>query len=213
MESSSARSGRGFGPDQGPLDAVAAAFGWLLEGPDPIAVEGHEFAGLPDRAVPLGELRELLLDPTCRPATRDVVWAHLVARARREGGAWTIGCVGVALPALLRIAATLTARFAGDPRDVHAATLTGFLAALAEVDLERPRIMLRLRWAAYRAGHAALREALDAPTPIGDDHPAPPVLRGRGRSSRSGARPRGRRRRADRGRGRVDRCHPLDGDR
>jgi len=79
------------------------------------------------------------------------------------------------LPALLRIATTLTARFAGDPRDVHAATLTGFLAALAEVDLDRPRIMLRLRWAAYRAGHAALREALDAPTPIGDDHPATPV--------------------------------------
>jgi hypothetical protein len=161
------------------LDAVAAAFGWLVEGPDPLAVDGRDFAGLPDHLLGLGELRERLLDPGCRPATRDAVWAHLVNRARREGEAWTIGCVGVALPALLRIAATLTARFAGDPRDVHAATLTGFLAALTEVDLDRPRIMLRLRWAAYRAGHAALREALDAPTPIGDDHPAPPVLQTR----------------------------------
>src|SRR5690242_13238187 len=172
MGSSSTRSGRGFGPDQGPLDAVAAAFGWLAEGPDPLAVDGRDFAGLPDRAVPLGELRERLLDHGCTAQTRDAVCADLVARSRREGGAWTIGCVGVALPALLRIAATLTARFAGDPRDVHAAILTGFLAALAEVGLDRPRIMLRLRWAAYRAGHAALREALDAPTPIGDDQPA-----------------------------------------
>jgi hypothetical protein len=179
MALSGTRSGRGFGPEQGPLDAVAAAFGWLLEGPDPLAVDGGDFAGLPDRAVPLGELRERLLDPGCRPATRDAVWAHLVGRSRREGGAWTIGCVGVGLPALLRIAATLTARFAGDPRDVHAATLTGFLTALAEVEVDRPRIMLRLRWAAYRAGHAALREALDAPTPIGDDHPGTPVLTSR----------------------------------
>ena len=175
MASPSRRSGRGFGPEQGPLDAVAAAFGWLVEEPDPLAVDGRDFAEFPDRAVPLDELRERLLDPRCAQATRDAMWAHLVTRSRAEGGQWTIGCVGVALPALLRIAATLTARFAGDPRDVHAATLTGFLAALAEVDLDRPRIMLRLRWAAYRAGHAALREALDAPTPIGDDHPATPV--------------------------------------
>ena len=71
----------------------------------------------------------------------------------------------MALPALIRIAATLTARFAGDPRDVHAAVLTGFLAELAVVDVARPRIMLRLRWAAYRAGLACVREALDAPIP------------------------------------------------
>jgi hypothetical protein len=71
----------------------------------------------------------------------------------------------VALPALTSIAARLTERFAGDPVDVHAEILSGFLTGLAEVDLARPRVMLRLRWVAYRAGYTALREALAAPVP------------------------------------------------
>jgi hypothetical protein len=45
--------------------------------------------------------------------------------------------------------------------------LAGFVAELATIDLRRPRIMLRLRWAAYRAGHGCVREALDAPVPSG----------------------------------------------
>ena len=45
--------------------------------------------------------------------------------------------------------------------------LAGFVAELATIDLRRPRVMLRLRWAAYRAGHACVREALDAPVPSG----------------------------------------------
>ncbi len=167
----------GFAGNPMPLDAVAAAFGWLQEGPDPIAIDGHRFAGLPDRAVPLGEVRDRLLAPSCPPSVRDAVWAHLVARSRSEGAGWTVGCAGMALPALIRIAATLTARFAGDPRDVHAAVLTGFLTELAVVEVDRPRIMLRLRWAAYRAGLACVREALDAPIPTPDAFTStPPVM-------------------------------------
>lgn len=83
-------------------------------------------------------------------------------------GTWTVGCAGMALPALTRMAAVLTHRLAGDPRDVHAAVLTGFLAALPVVDLTRPRIMLRLRWAAYRGGLAAVHHQLQAPIPLGD---------------------------------------------
>jgi hypothetical protein len=75
----------------------------------------------------------------------------------------------------------LSARFASDPSDIHAAILAGFVAELGEIDLRRPRVMLRLRWAAYRAGHTAVREALDAPVPSGhgaegfrSTMPAPP---------------------------------------
>lgn len=154
-----------FGPTDMPLDAARAAFGWLVTGPEPLSVDGRGFAGLPDRWVPLDEVRQRLLGRRCPQPVRDAVWAHLVEQSRAEAGAWTVGCVGVALPALTGIAATLTARFAGDPRDIHAAALEGFLAELTVIDLARPRIMLRLRWAAYRAGHACLRESLDAPTP------------------------------------------------
>ena len=106
------------------------------------------------------------------------MWAHLVLRSRTEGATWTVGCVGVALPALTRTAARLSARFAGDVTDIHAAVLTGFLAELAHLDLRKPRIMLRLRWAAYRAGHTAVRDALIAPLPsgigLGSAAPTPP---------------------------------------
>ncbi|MGW5053977.1 hypothetical protein [Actinokineospora sp. NPDC004072] len=150
-----------------PLDAARSAFEWLLTDPHPLAVDGRLFPGLPPRRVPLNELRDRMLRRSCPQASRDAVWAHLVLLARTEGEAWTVGCVGVAMPALTSIAATLSARFAGDPSDIHAAVLAGFVAELATIDLRRPRIMLRLRWAAYRGGHACLREALDAPTPTG----------------------------------------------
>jgi hypothetical protein len=72
----------------------------------------------------------------------------------------------MALPALSGVARWLGARFPGDPFDVHAEVLTGFLDGLAEVDLARPHVLPRLRWAAYRQGYAALTEALDAPMPM-----------------------------------------------
>ncbi|WP_344038243.1 hypothetical protein [Saccharothrix xinjiangensis] len=155
-----------FERDDMPLDAARSAFEWLVAGPRPVGVDGRLFPGLPARRVPLDEVRDRLLRRHCPQALRDAVWAHLVLLARAEGGAWTVGAVGVALPALISISATLSARFAGDPSDIHAAVLAGFVAELGQVDLRRPRIMLRLRWAAYRAGHACVREALDAPVPF-----------------------------------------------
>ena len=150
-----------------PLDAARSAFTWLVTGPNPVSVDGRLFPGLPPRRLALNEVRERLLRRGCGQGTRDAVWAHLVLRSRTEGATWTLGCVGVALPALTRIAATLTARFAADPSDIHAAVLMGFVAELERIDLRKPRVMLRLRWAAYRGGHTALREALDAPVPSG----------------------------------------------
>ena len=167
MGSHNALPRSGFEREGMPLDAARSAFEWLVTGPRPVAVDGRLFPGLPARRVPLNELRDRLLRRRCPQTVRDAVWAHLVLLARTEGGTWTVAAVGVALPALTSIAATLSAKFAGDPSDIHAAVLAGFIAELATIDLRRPRIMLRLRWAAYRAGHTAVREALDAPVPSG----------------------------------------------
>jgi hypothetical protein len=158
----------GFARDGLPLDAARAAFEWLVVGPDPVSIDGRLFPGLPARRVPLNEVRDRLLRRRCPQGLRDAVWRHLVLLSRTEGATWTVGCTGVALPALTTIAAKLSARFAGDPSDIHAAVLAGFVAELAVINLRKPRVMLRLRWAAYRAGHAALREALDAPVPSGN---------------------------------------------
>ncbi|MFD9735691.1 hypothetical protein [Umezawaea sp. NPDC059074] len=148
------------------MDAAREAFTWLVTGPNPVSVNGRQFPDLPNRPIPLDELRDRLLTSGCSRTTRDAVWAHLVQRARAEGATWTVAAVGVALPALISAAATLSDRFAGDPADVHSEVLRGFLTALPIIDLRPPRIVLRLRWAAYRTGYNALTEALASPTPV-----------------------------------------------
>jgi hypothetical protein len=161
-----------------PLDSARTAFDWLVTGPHPLSVEGRCFPGLPRRRLPLDELSRLLRDPQLAISTVDAVWAHLVRRSRDEGGAWTVACVGLALHALIPITADLSARYADDHRDIHAAVLTGFLAEVAHMDLSRPWVMWRLRCAALRAGHVFIRDALDRPIPTDEDfhsrEPAPP---------------------------------------
>jgi hypothetical protein len=151
--------------DLSPLGAARTAFIRLTSGDDSLALDTTAYPGLPDRPVVLSDLRTRLLSQSCPPATRDAVWREMVTRSRTRGEAWTIGCVGLAMPALTTLASQLSACFAGDRSDVHAEILRGFLTALTDIDLDRPAIMTRLRWAAYRAGHAAVREALDAPMP------------------------------------------------
>lgn len=147
------------------LDAVSEAFGWLSAGDHPVAVDGRLFDHLPDRIIPVDELRDLLLKRGCPRQVWDQVWTHVISRARTEGSTWTITAVGLALPMLTTLAARLTERFANDPSDIHAEIVRGFLDALQTVDLAEGRIMIRLRWATYRAGHRALLEAMDAPSP------------------------------------------------
>ncbi len=152
-----------------PLDAARRAFGWLTAGEHPVAVDGCVFDYLPDREVPVDELRDLLLRRACPRPVWDQVWTHVITRARAEGGPWTVVAVGLALPMLTPMAARLTRHYADDPTDIHAELLRGFLDKLQVMDLPRGRIAIRLRWAAYRAGHHALTTAMDGPTPTEPD--------------------------------------------
>lgn len=161
----STRRGPAYVGDPGVFDAARTTFDWLVTGPHPLTLDGRAIPGLPPRLVPLDELGRLMLAKDCAQRTRDTIWAQLINRSRGEGRAWTMACVGLALPVLLPIAARLTRRFRGEAHDIHAAILDGFLSELGTVDLQRPAILVRLRWAAYRAGYSALREALDSPLP------------------------------------------------
>ena len=149
-----------------PLDTARECFVLLVAGPRPLSLDGRAFRGLPNRPIPLDELRDRLLRRDCPRPTRDAVWAHLVHRSRREGATWTLACAGMALPALAGVARRLAERFPGDSFDIHAEVLSGFLSGLESIDVARPRVLPRLRWAAYRQGFAALMAALDAPTPV-----------------------------------------------
>ena len=100
------------------------------------------------------------------------MWAELVRRARAGDPAWTVGLAGIAMPGLRRAAGSLAAAYRGDPADLQAEILTGFLAAVRALDLddlEAVPLASRLCWAAWRAGqqhayaeagHAARRQDL-----------------------------------------------------
>lgn len=139
-----------------PLGSVSTAFRLLTTGPRPLALHGTSLSGeLPDRLVPLDEMRTLLLQPATSTTARNAVWAELVRRALAGSPAWTVALTGVALPGLYRAAASLTAAGRTDPADLETEVLTGFLAALRQLDpddLAGIPLASRLIWAAYRAG-------------------------------------------------------------
>ena len=139
-----------------PLGSVSTAFRLLTTGPRPLALHGASLSGeLPDRLVPLCEMRAVLLQPATSTAARNAVWAELVRRALAGSPAWTVALAGVALPGLYRAVAALAAAGRTDPADLETEVLAGFLAALRQLDpddLAGIPLASRLTWAAYRAG-------------------------------------------------------------
>ncbi|WP_282795238.1 hypothetical protein [Streptomyces sp. CC224B] len=149
-----------------PLDVARKGFDHLVTGTEPLSLDCRGLEGLPDRCVALDELLDRLLHGPCPQEVKDYVWCVLVERSRTVGATWALACAGMALPALANVAKRLAARHSAEPYDVHAEVLLGFLTALITVDLSQPHIVVRLKWAAYRRGLAALTAALDAPVPV-----------------------------------------------
>jgi hypothetical protein len=141
-----------------PLDAAHRAFALLVQPPTQVGFDGRGFDGLPDEILPVDRLRDLLLAPTTPLRTRDAVWHELVVRARRDGPAWVVAAVGVAMPGLRRVAGRLAAGWRGDTDDLDAEVIAGFVARLPTIDLGTPRVCGRL----IEAGLRAARKARDA---------------------------------------------------
>ncbi|MEO3827368.1 hypothetical protein [Actinomadura sp. B10D3] len=143
------------------IDAVEASFGLLVQGPSPLCVDGAEIGhGLPARSIGLREMRAILLHPSTGYAARDAVWAQLVSRARHDGPAWVVGCLGIALPGLKATLARVTSGCGWqEPHRIDeaaAAMVSAFHQGLLTIDIDRkaigPRLLLRARKAAYGAG-------------------------------------------------------------
>lgn len=130
----------------------------LAEAPTHVPLDVRGFDGLPERILPLDELRTVLLAAGTSHQVRDVVWRELVIRARRDGPAWRVAAVGMAMPGLRRQAGLLAAGWRGDTHDLDAELLVGFMERLATVDLGEPRICGRL----IDAGVRAARKIRDA---------------------------------------------------
>ncbi len=143
------------------LDATQAAFEQLSDGAAPVVLDCRGLPGVPQRPVPLAELRMLLLDDGTPRPVRDAVWRVLVVKARQDGPTWRLIAVGMAVPGLRRVATLFAGNWRGEVADRDAELLAGFLDRLYTVDLDRPRVAGRLIDAAERAVKAALRRATD----------------------------------------------------
>ncbi|MEU7570078.1 hypothetical protein [Micromonospora sp. NPDC049240] len=146
-----------------PLDAVEVAFAALSGDPAPVSIDLDMFrpaVGLPTGVLELPALRDWLLANPRAYTARDAVWRELIRRARLDGPQWVIAAVGMAMPALRRYARRLSDGYRGDPDDIGAEILAGFLAALRNhVDVSRRAPYASLCRAGWRAGHALRQQA------------------------------------------------------
>jgi hypothetical protein len=152
------------------LAVAETTFRLLTTGPRPLAVDGRTLAhGLPGRDIDLAELRHLLLARTATRALKDAVWAELVTRARSGDPAWTVGCVGVAMPGLKLVAARVIKNrpawyIEAHIDDIVGELLTEFLTQLKRIDIHRPDIAARLMcWARKGALRIRSHERRDLP--------------------------------------------------
>lgn len=136
-----------------PFEVLEKAFSLLVTGPEPLSLDGRLVRELPSRPIPLDELRGRLLHPSISYRTRDVALVLLLRRAKREGGAWTVGLCGVVLPGLRRAAVPLSKALPSRMLDMEAEMLAALVEAIRTVPARADRLAARLVWPAVRAGH------------------------------------------------------------
>jgi DNA-directed RNA polymerase specialized sigma24 family protein len=140
-----------IGLGDSPLDVLERSFKLLISGPRPLALNGRKIGhGLPGRLVTITEIRRHL--PAMYAPGRDAVWRELLRIARDGHSSWTVVCAGLALPGLRTAAAALTRGYSGDPAELDAEVLAGFVAGIKVVDLDRSHLCAWLRQYAYNAG-------------------------------------------------------------
>jgi hypothetical protein len=140
-------------PSASALRVAQRTFDLVTTEPTDLHLHGGDFGDdLPARPIGLGELRTLLLRPATSTRTRDAVWRELIGRARGDRSTWVVVAVGMAMPGLRRAARVLKLSFPGDPADLEAEIVRGFLEALHTVDVADQALCARLVRAAHKAG-------------------------------------------------------------
>lgn len=161
---------RTSGKSEHVLDVAETTFDLLTRGPAPLALDGAALGhGLPARMIALDELRAILLHPSTGQKARDAAWKELVTRARQQGSAWVMGCVGVALPGLKAVVRDRLRRLDNEPgagtSRVAADLLSQFHETLHQIDLRKPWISQRLVARSARTVERAYRSRIRV-TPV-----------------------------------------------
>ncbi len=141
----------------------------------PLTVIRHCFSQLVDRPVTglppgwdgmrAGLLARRLLSPQIPAEQVDAVWAGLIRAARTGEESAVLVCAGVALPMLASVTRTLCGLWF-DRTDTESMVVLAFLEALPVVDLDRPSVANRLRWATFHRTCPPVRERKNAPVPV-----------------------------------------------
>ncbi len=147
-------------PALSPFDTLEETFRILSAAPHPLALDGTAIAGLPDREIPLRELRAMLLHPSVDYTARDAAIGALVELAQAEGGRWTVGLAGVMLPGLRRAIWPLFEACPEKLDDLEAEALVALLRSLRRCRPGRPRVASWLCWRSRIAAARLLRREL-----------------------------------------------------
>lgn len=160
-------AGRPDRAEASPLSVVWSAFDRIADHPLPVV--GSPVPGLGGPVDTWGQLRQVLSDPALPIETVDEVWVWLIRRSRTRGSDAALTCAGMAAPMLAGMASVFGPR-QRDARtdDVEADLLAEFLAELPRIDVERPFLWFRLRWALFRGGRAWVRREAASPVPHED---------------------------------------------
>lgn len=127
------------------FDSLEATFRLLGAGPGALVLDGTTLGvGLPDRPIPLVELRCRLLHPSVPWVVRDAAMRELVRRARVDGGVWLVAVAGMILPGLRRSVRRLVIPHPSRVGDLQAEVLAGLIAEIARWDLREGRVASRL---------------------------------------------------------------------
>ncbi|MGH8880470.1 MAG: hypothetical protein ACRD0P_24475 [Stackebrandtia sp.] len=140
-----------------PLDHIATAYAALSATRHRLAVSTDvaDTSGLAN----LADIAAILHEPASSPRRRDRIWVYIVNQTRHDSrGDWTIAAAGFALPGLRRAAARVARVWPhDDPAATDAEIVAAFIAALADIDLSRPRVCSRLIHTAFSAGRSLAR--------------------------------------------------------
>jgi hypothetical protein len=133
------------------LEAVEQRFVELSGPPTPVTLDGCCVgAELPQRPIPLDELRIIMLKRKTSWLIKGAVWSELVRRAQDQGEPWITAAMGMAMPMLKKIAGNAARGFHGDIADFDSEIVEGFLYALSTVDPLAPNLYTSLRFMAQR---------------------------------------------------------------
>jgi hypothetical protein len=133
------------------LEAVERRFVELSGPPAAVTLDGCGIgAELPQRPIPLDELRIIMLKRKTSWHTKGAAWAELVRRAQDRGEPWITAAMGMAMPMLKKIAGNAARGFHGDIADFDSEIVEGFLYALNTVDPRAPNPYTSLRFMAQR---------------------------------------------------------------